>query len=235
MVVDLCRTARINEADDGSPTLFDTSYCLVRGRIPPFNEYLNVNTPLQIGGIHADSFDPGLFRWRYVPTPKHFDGCIRNLIHNSKLYDLANPGHSRHKPLPGCQPIEDQCLGNDLTARCSEHGFCVGSFNEPKCECKPGWMGPSCSAPTVSTTFKSQSYVKYALSFEPDRFVTLVQLRFRTREVQGELFRISDQHNREYGILEVNEFISIPPPEKELDLKFLYFRSRKVASASDSI
>lgn len=65
-------------------------------------------------------------------------------------------------------------------------------------------MGPGCSVATIPATFKSQSYVKYALSFEPDRFSTQIQLRFRTREKHGELFRISDQHNREYGILEVN-------------------------------
>lgn len=64
-------------------------------------------------------------------------------------------------------------------------------------------MGPSCNTRTMATTFKQQSYIKYALSFDPDRFTTLIQLRFRTREAHGELFRISDQHNREYGILEV--------------------------------
>lgn len=54
-----------------------------------------------------------------------------------------------------------------------------------------------------NSIFVCQSYVKYALSFEPDRFSTQMQLRFRTREEHGELFRVSDQHNREYAILEV--------------------------------
>jgi hypothetical protein len=57
----------------------------------------------------------------------------------------------------------------------------------------------------MPSTFEPQSYVKYALSFEPDRFTTEIQLRFRTREEHGELFRVSDQHNREYGILEVSQ------------------------------
>lgn len=72
-----------------------------------------------------------------------------------------------------------------------------------RCQCLPGFTGPSCNTPTIPTTFKPQSYVKYALSFEPDRFSTQMQLRFRTREEHGELFRVSDQHNREYAILEV--------------------------------
>ena len=66
-----------------------------------------------------------------------------------------------------------------------------------------GWTGPYCNMPTTPTTFKPQSFVKYALSFEPDKFSTNIQLRFRTREQFGELFRISDQHSREYGILEM--------------------------------
>lgn len=84
--------------------------------------------------------------------------------------------------------------------------MCVGSFSEARCQCKPGWTGPGCITATVPTTFKPQSYVKYALSFEPDRFSTQIQLRFRTREEHGELFRVSDQHNREYGILEVRNY-----------------------------
>lgn len=87
--------------------------------------------------------------------------------------------------------------------RCKDHGICVGNLLEPKCECSPGWSGNSCSVPTTPVTFNPQSYVKYALSFEPDKYSTHLQLRFRTREKQGELFRISDQHNREYAILEV--------------------------------
>jgi len=64
-------------------------------------------------------------------------------------------------------------------------------------------MGPGCNVPTVPATFRAQSYVKFALSFEPDRFSTQLQLRFRTREQAGELFRVSDQHQREYAILEL--------------------------------
>jgi hypothetical protein len=52
-----------------------------------------------------------------------------------------------------------------------------------------------------------QSYVKYALSFEPVSFITTIQLRFRTREEHGKLFRVSDKHAREYGILEVCQII----------------------------
>lgn len=57
--------------------------------------------------------------------------------------------------------------------RCWEHGSCAGSFTEARCVCRPGWTGPACSVPTIPTQFKQQSYVKYALSFEPDRYIFL--------------------------------------------------------------
>lgn len=118
---------------------------------------------------------------------------------------------------PGCAPLDELCVGNEIPgpgvsylgrpswSGCGEHGTCVGSLSEPRCECRPGWTGPGCNQETVPATFNPQSYVKYALSFEPDKFVTAIQLRFRTREEHGELFRVSDQHAREYGILEVGD------------------------------
>ena len=216
--------------------------------VPPFNEYLDVNTPLQIGGMSHASLDPAPFRWSHVPHGKGFNGCVRNVVHNSKIYDLADPGLSQGSQ-PGCAPLDELCAGNEIPGAhlyqqqqqqqqrqqqqqqhqqqhlgnhlhqqsmhlqshlsrsawtgCGEHGTCVGSLSDPRCQCRPGWTGPACNQETVPATFNPQSYVKYALSFEPDRFVTSIQLRFRTREEHGELFRVSDQHAREYAILEV--------------------------------
>lgn len=131
-----------------------------------------------------------------------------------QLYDLAHPGMARHSEA-NCPQTDDACTGGygsstrhdgSPAIRCWEpHGICAGSFSEPKCECRAGWTGPGCTQPTAPTTFRPQSYVKYALSFEPDRYSTQMQLRFRTREDFGELFRVSDQHNREYGILEIKD------------------------------
>jgi hypothetical protein len=67
-----------------------------------------VNTPLQIGGMAAEQFDPLQYKWSHTPLGKPFDGCIRNVIHNSKLYDLAEPGLFRHSK-PGCIPVEESC------------------------------------------------------------------------------------------------------------------------------
>ncbi|KAE8746236.1 hypothetical protein FOCC_FOCC007108 [Frankliniella occidentalis] len=142
---------------------------------------------------------------------------------------MAHPGLSRNS-VAGCPQTEELCSQSDLTFRCWEHGICTGSMTEARCQCLPGWTGPSCSVPTVPTTFKPQSYVKYALSFDPDKYSTIMQLRFRTREQNGELFRVSDQHNREYGILEIKDrrlhfkfnLNSIRTEEKDLWLASMY-------------
>lgn len=204
IIVDYCKSATIEELEDGAVPEFDDSSCQAQGTIPPFNEYLNVNTPLQLGGLYVEQFDPAHYHWKYMPVGKGFDGCLKNLVHNSKLYDLAHPALFRNS-VPGCPQTEDVCHQSELTGRCWEHGTCIGSFFDALCECDPGWTGPACLSPTIPTTFKPQSYVKFALSFEPDRFSTQLQLRFRTREPVGELFRVSDQHSREYGILEIRD------------------------------
>ncbi|KAJ8965456.1 hypothetical protein NQ317_001461, partial [Molorchus minor] len=199
MVVDYCKSADVSEMEDGTPPEFDDSSCQAQGNIPP-----STNT---LTSMHR--YNSADYTWSNSIPPitigrKSFDGCIRNLFHNSKLYDLAHPGLSRHSD-PGCPQTEEICKRSDTTTKCSERGTCVGSLNEAKCQCRPGYTGPACKIPTIPTSFKPQSYVKYALSFEPDRFSTQIQLRFRTREEHGELFRVSDQHNREYAILEIKD------------------------------
>lgn len=85
MVLDLCRYATIYEPEDGTASVFNTSACEVKGVIPPFNEYLDVSSPLQIGGVSHASLDPSQFRWDHLPHGKGFSGCIRNFVHNSKV------------------------------------------------------------------------------------------------------------------------------------------------------
>ena len=56
----------------------------------------------------AQQFDPLKYRWSHTPMGKPFEGCIKNIIHNSKLYDLAEPGLQLASK-PGCLQLEDVC------------------------------------------------------------------------------------------------------------------------------
>lgn len=192
----------MTEEEDGKILPFNNSGCHVKSLIHPFNEYLNVNTPLQLGGLNIHPIDPSAYHWDFVPIGKSFNGCIKNVFYNGQMYDLAEPALLKNSEA-GCPGGEILCKTIESINSCEKHGFCVSNLNEAWCECKPGWTGLNCLTQTVPATFSIKSYVKYALSFEPNHFTTLLQLRFKTRELQGELFRVSDQHFKKYAILEV--------------------------------
>ncbi|XP_049964454.1 neural-cadherin-like [Schistocerca serialis cubense] len=90
--------------------------------------------------------------------------------------------------------------------------------------CSIGHTGARCTGSVLPTSFAPGSYIKYVLSFEPNSFSTDLQLRFRTREINGELFRASDKHGHEYAVLEINDsklhfyynLNSLQPEEKDL-------------------
>lgn len=61
------------------------------------NEYLNVNGPLQLGGSFVDlSMVAASRNWTHRPFSNGFNGCIRNLTFNGRLYNLGSPSISRN-------------------------------------------------------------------------------------------------------------------------------------------
>lgn len=60
--------------------------CFVFGTKIGTHSSLNVNGPLQLGGV---SIDPKAFQahsnWNFVPTTKRFAGCISNLTLNGEV------------------------------------------------------------------------------------------------------------------------------------------------------
>ncbi|RWS30382.1 Neural-cadherin-like protein, partial [Leptotrombidium deliense] len=204
LMVDNCQGA---EMDDRDPPRIDRSRCENGTQIPPFNEYLNVNGPLQLGGVvplpkNELSLDL-YFGWRYTHTKTGFVGCIKNFIHNSFMYDLGSPGSHKYSTA-GCEASELSCDSNQITRRCV-NGTCLGSYHTAKCICNPGWHGPRCDKETQAKMFQQSSYIKYALSFDPNPYKTDIQLMFRTRQKHGELFRVASKHGREYCILEIKD------------------------------
>ncbi|XP_012537254.1 DE-cadherin isoform X1 [Monomorium pharaonis] len=66
------------------------------------NEFLNVNSPIQIGGTLTNlAHLASNLGWDYKPTDKGFVGCIRNMTFNGNTYNLGMPSLSRNAD-PGC-------------------------------------------------------------------------------------------------------------------------------------
>lgn len=93
MVVDHCQTARNRDMD---PPVTDRSMCQGSANIVPFKQYLNVNGPLQLGGVKHGILTT--YNWEFAHTRKGFSGCIKNVIHNSQVTSffpsLATQRHS---------------------------------------------------------------------------------------------------------------------------------------------
>lgn len=202
MVVDHCQDAKFDE-DSEIPTV-DRSTCEQKATIKPFSEFLNVNSPLQIGGVFHREIDKFFApSWRHKHTREGFKGCIRNFIHNSRTYDLGSPGGFVDS-ISGCTVSEERCQANSLTNFC-EHGQCIGSYTNAFCMCDAGWTGPHCDIETQVKMFQQSSFIRYALSFDPNPYITDIQLRFRTRQKNGELVRITGKITREYCVLEIKD------------------------------
>uniref|UniRef100_A0A6G1SIF4 Neural-cadherin n=1 Tax=Aceria tosichella TaxID=561515 RepID=A0A6G1SIF4_9ACAR len=200
MVIDFCRDARFDE--DNERPANNRTMCEQKASIKQFNEFLNVNSPLQIGGVFHRKIEMFFPQWRHHHTRDGFKGCVRNFVHNSRVYDLGSPGGSLDS-VGGCTVSEERCQTNSLNS--CEHGQCIGSYKSAYCSCDPGYTGPSCELETQVKNFQQSSFMRYALSFDPNPYITDIQLRFRTRQKNAELIRITGKNTREYCILEIKD------------------------------
>lgn len=95
---------------------------------------LNVNEPLQIGGM--SSKPPS-----YIGMiTGNFDGCVRNVKENENMYDLKAVSNSKGSQ-EGCPAIDKHC---DQSSRCSQDAKCVPSRKDFSCVCPPGYEGKFC-------------------------------------------------------------------------------------------
>jgi len=79
------------------------STCMSLGAPQGPNEFLNVNSPLVLGGAPVDLSQLGRqFNWTHVPNQQGFFGCVRNLTVNERTYNLGMPSLSKNID-SGCQ------------------------------------------------------------------------------------------------------------------------------------
>ncbi|KAK7083607.1 Cadherin [Halocaridina rubra] len=184
----------------------NTHRCETSGMIVPPNKYLNVNGPLQLGGLGYRSLEATFGERNDQLHKKSLIGCVRNVKMNGLLYDLAHPALHKNT-MKGCTLFENVCKNHISSSfpGCGHHGHCEGTIQNPVCICHPGWTGSRCDRPTISAYFEDDSYIKYTLSLPLNAFSTKIQLRFRTWQENGLLLRISDHRNGKYAVLEIDQ------------------------------
>ena len=101
------------------------------------NRFLNVHTPLYLGGV-----DPSYTIPR-VTVPGGFDGCIKNLVSDGFTYDLARTGSSSNSE-SGCLRTDGRCTDDDGKPVCN-NGVCEADLSGYVCICYPGYSGTTCT------------------------------------------------------------------------------------------
>ncbi|KAL5017569.1 hypothetical protein ScPMuIL_007158 [Solemya velum] len=178
----------------------DRTVCESTGLVPGERLYLGVYKPLQMGGRESRSDYP-----QHVTTAR-LSGSVKNLRHNTMLYDLYVGQNFFPGVTDGCVDEDRECDG-----RCTENGICeLVSLNpvSTRCVCKPGFRGDACQyVASVRDLFKAGSFLDWQLkdSFHSQlkSYTTDISLRFRTRDYGGVLFFLSSDDQNKFLSLEI--------------------------------
>ncbi|XP_014844381.1 PREDICTED: neural-cadherin-like [Poecilia mexicana] len=197
--LDRCSSAIVMEAEgvDSWAMTEDRSSCEIRGVTPNRDKYLNASHVLQLGGINEN------ISYEYPQLQhKHYTGCIRDLIVDSKLYDLGSPAESSNT-LPGCGLIDNHCADLEQLPSCGKRGSCHGEWGSFSCLCEKGFTGPHCDQVTPEFSFDGRSHVQLQLLWSLPARRTRVQVGVRTRALTGVILSLLSQEQSEYLRLEV--------------------------------
>uniref|UniRef100_A0A8P4GNM4 Neural-cadherin n=1 Tax=Dicentrarchus labrax TaxID=13489 RepID=A0A8P4GNM4_DICLA len=197
--LDRCSSAIIMETEgvDSWAMTEDRSSCEIRGVTPNRDKYLNGSLVMQLGGVNEN------ISYEYPQLQhKHYNGCIRNLFVDSKLYDLGSPAES-YNTVPGCSLIDDHCTNTELLPSCGKSGRCHGEWGSFSCLCEPGFTGPQCDQAAPEFSFDGRSHIQFQLLWSLPARQTRVQVGVRTRATAGVILSLLSQEQNEYLRLEV--------------------------------
>ncbi|KAK0049023.1 neural-cadherin [Biomphalaria pfeifferi] len=184
MTIDHCETA-INSASSNG-TVSDWSSCRRSDTVPGPDVLLNVQSFLQLGG-------------QYQSSATGFSGCLRNLVHNTKLYDLSFNIPKWGSGTNGCSNEERACGESSSQPVCGQNATCesvwLPTVQKASCRCASGWYGNQCAKEAPIIDLKQQSYLKWSVS-APIIELTVkkmsFQMMFRTRKTSGTLFLLTN-------------------------------------------
>ncbi|KAJ4938170.1 hypothetical protein JOQ06_002796, partial [Pogonophryne albipinna] len=199
LTLDRCSSAIIMETEgvDSWAMTEDRSSCEIRGVTPNRDKYLNGSHVLQLGGVNQN------ISYEYPQLQhKQYTGCIRNLLLDSKLYDLGSPAESSNT-VPGCSLIDDHCTDMEPLSSCGQRGHCHGEWGSFSCLCEPGFTGPQCDQAAPEFSFDIRSHVQFQLLWSLPARRTRFQVGVRTRAAAGVIFSLLSQEQHEYLRLEV--------------------------------
>ncbi|KAM6995518.1 LOW QUALITY PROTEIN: neural-cadherin [Tautogolabrus adspersus] len=196
LILDQCGGAVVNELEGvgGEEQETDEAGCRAAGETPGNQRHLNVFQPLQLGGVKESS-----------PHRRYssFTGCIRNLVVDSQVYDLASPGESVDSS-PGCRLTDGVCVTAGGPS-CGVQASCLADWGSFSCECHAGYTGHKCDKAVSEFSFDAGSAVRYQLRGGGSSRRTHIQLLLRTRASTGTLLSVSSREANEYIVLEITE------------------------------
>ncbi|XP_054588647.2 neural-cadherin [Nothobranchius furzeri] len=196
--LDRCSGAPVKEMEGlGSwLTTEDHSTCEVTGVTPNTDRHLNMSQVLQLGGVNED------IPYIYPQLQhKHFTGCIRNLVVDSKLYDLGSPADSQSSS-PGCLTTDSSCVNMGYPS-CGHRGRCHGEWGSFSCQCVAGYTGHQCEEEAREFSFDGHSHVHYQLASPLPARRTWIQVLVRTRKHSSVIIHLVSREQTEYLRLEI--------------------------------
>ncbi|KAM4744534.1 neural-cadherin isoform 2-T2 [Anableps anableps] len=196
--LDRCSGAPVMEMEGlGSwLTTEDHSSCEVMGVTPNTDRHLNMSQVLQLGGVNED------IPYIYPQLQhKHFTGCIRNLIVDSKLYELGSPADWQSSS-PGCLTTDSSCVNMGFPA-CGHRGHCHGEWGSFSCQCVAGYTGHQCEEEVPEYSFDGHSHLHYQLASALPARRTWIQVLIRTRKHSSILVSLVSRDQSEYLRLEI--------------------------------
>ncbi|XP_056317982.1 LOW QUALITY PROTEIN: neural-cadherin [Danio aesculapii] len=196
--LDRCAGATIMEMEGVGSwlTTEDHTSCEVTGITPNMDKHLNVTQVLQLGGVNEN------LPYIYPQLQhKHFTGCIRNLIVDSKYYDLGSPADSSGSA-PGCVMTDSSCVNMGFPS-CGTRGRCHGEWGSFSCQCIPGYSGHQCEKEVPEYSFDGRSHIHFQLAFTLPARHTQVQVLVRTRKRSSSILSLLSKEQNEYLRLEI--------------------------------